>query len=73
MDDCNLDLQHNLTAAWGAAVNYLAWSARADTPPETIRNVFQAFTRHITCEECILERDQRIEQVIRQWNETSRP
>ncbi|THU96297.1 hypothetical protein K435DRAFT_839104, partial [Dendrothele bispora CBS 962.96] len=38
-----------LTTAWGTAANYLAWSAGADTPPETVRNVSQAFTRHITC------------------------
>ncbi|THU78873.1 hypothetical protein K435DRAFT_811183 [Dendrothele bispora CBS 962.96] len=68
-DDCSLNLQRNLAAAWGAAANYLAWCARANTPPETIRNVFQAFTRHITCKECIETRDQRIEQVISQWNE----
>ncbi|THU84337.1 hypothetical protein K435DRAFT_870357 [Dendrothele bispora CBS 962.96] len=47
-DDCTLALQRNLTTAWGVAANYLAHSARVEMPPETVLNVFQAFTRHIS-------------------------
>ncbi|THU84344.1 hypothetical protein K435DRAFT_870363 [Dendrothele bispora CBS 962.96] len=72
-DDCNMALQRNLATAWGVAANYLAHSARVNTPPETIRNVFQAFTRHILCQECLRKRDQRIEEVIERWNEIFLP
>ncbi|KAK7441023.1 hypothetical protein VKT23_016804 [Stygiomarasmius scandens] len=72
-DDCSLDSQRVLTAAWGIAANYLALNARVDTPPQTIRSVFEAFTRHIICEECIRSRDRRIEEVIRQWPELFSP
>ncbi|THU88674.1 hypothetical protein K435DRAFT_866047 [Dendrothele bispora CBS 962.96] len=72
-DGCSLTLQYALTTAWGVAANYLVHSARIDTPPETVRSLFQAFTRHINCQECLRKRDQRIEQVIEQWNEIFSP
>ncbi|KAK7441744.1 hypothetical protein VKT23_016407 [Stygiomarasmius scandens] len=70
---CTLDSQRALATAWRVATVYLSWNADIDTSPETIRRVFEAFTQHIRCEECIRNRDRRIDQILRQWAELQPP
>ncbi|KAF5352944.1 hypothetical protein D9758_007892 [Tetrapyrgos nigripes] len=41
----------------------------SDTPPEIVKSIFEAFTRHITCELCLKNRDKRIDEIVAAWAE----
>ncbi|KAK7438061.1 hypothetical protein VKT23_018228 [Stygiomarasmius scandens] len=71
---CTLESQASMAKAWNIGTQWLVWKSTEESiSSQNIRNVLQEFTRHITCADCIRSRDQRINQVTRQWSALSPP
>ncbi|KAF5371702.1 hypothetical protein D9758_003532 [Tetrapyrgos nigripes] len=45
-DDCSLDTQRALAAAWRVGANYLSWVANADTPADTAKRIRRLHPPH---------------------------
>ncbi|KAF5338788.1 hypothetical protein D9758_012071 [Tetrapyrgos nigripes] len=65
----NSTSQHALKTAWIAAAHYLASNTTGDTTSSTAKEVFQAFSGHILCKDCLEERKKAIREVVVQWDE----
>ncbi|THU95007.1 hypothetical protein K435DRAFT_798483 [Dendrothele bispora CBS 962.96] len=67
---CGFEQQKALGAAWTMTTAYLSWSAKPDISISTIRAVFHAMMKHITCPECLKGRDERLNKIIVNWSIT---
>ncbi|THU90259.1 hypothetical protein K435DRAFT_821195 [Dendrothele bispora CBS 962.96] len=67
---CGFEQQKALTNAWTMTTAYLSWSAKPDISTSTIRAIFNAMMKHITCPDCLKGRDERLNQIIVNWSIT---
>ncbi|KAK7451801.1 hypothetical protein VKT23_012479 [Stygiomarasmius scandens] len=71
--DCGFNEQRRgMGRAWTVGAAWVSWCAKADTPPNTIRSIFKSITNHITCEECLKGRDERLGRVVVGWSMAKR-
>ncbi|THU88673.1 hypothetical protein K435DRAFT_679373, partial [Dendrothele bispora CBS 962.96] len=67
---CGFEQQKALANAWTMTTAYLSWSAKPDISTSTIRAIFNAMMRHITCPDCLKRRDERLNQSMVNWSMT---
>ncbi|THU95010.1 hypothetical protein K435DRAFT_898239, partial [Dendrothele bispora CBS 962.96] len=67
---CGFEQQKALANAWTTTAAYLSRSAKPDISTSTIRAIFNAMMKHITCPDCLRGRDERLNQIIVNWSIT---
>ncbi|KAF5361442.1 hypothetical protein D9758_006149 [Tetrapyrgos nigripes] len=66
--DCGFESQQKiLLSAWTMAVAYLSQCAKPNITMSDIRSVFDSMTTHITCEDCLKGRDDRVNKIVLNW------
>ncbi|KAF5361507.1 hypothetical protein D9758_006144 [Tetrapyrgos nigripes] len=66
---CGLQAQSALKAAWSVAAHYLSSNATAETTSAIALAVFEAFSGHIVCKDCLDQRSKAVVNVVEKWDE----
>ncbi|RPD54079.1 hypothetical protein L227DRAFT_535215 [Lentinus tigrinus ALCF2SS1-6] len=69
---CGTGEQRQLTQAWALAAAEMAWDVRPSTSTYMLQSVFEKAGRDITCGECRVMLEQRIQEAIDEWSAVRR-